>query len=154
MRGERKRQRDREQERESFPKSQSIDVYFCLFVYFFSDWLLLLLLFIYLFYFTILYWFCHTLTWICHGLYMCSPSWTPSHLAPHPIPLGHPSAPAPSCIKLGLVIHFTYDNLHVSMPFTHISPQSPKDCSIHLCLFCCLTYRVIVTIFLNSKYMR
>ena len=22
--------------------------------------------------------------------------------------------------------------------------QSPKDCSIHLCLFCCLTYRVIV----------
>ena len=33
-------------------------------------------------------------------------------------------------------------------------PQSPKDCSIHLCLFCCLTYRVIVTIFLNSIYMR
>ena len=29
-------------------------------------------------------------------------------------------------------------------------PQSPKDCSIHLCLFCCLAYRVIVTIFLNS----
>ena len=24
-------------------------------------------------------------------------------------------------------------------------PQSPKDCSIHLCLFCCLAYRVIVT---------
>ena len=30
-------------------------------------------------------------------------------------------------------------------------PQSPKDCSIHLCLFCCLTYRVVITIFLNSK---
>ena len=29
-------------------------------------------------------------------------------------------------------------------------PQSPKDCSIHLCLFCCLAYRVVVTIFLNS----
>ena len=94
-------------------------IFVCLFI-FFSDWLLLLLLFIYLFYFTILYWFCHTLTWICHGLYMCSPSWTPSHLPPHPIPLGHPSAPAPRCIKLGLVIHFTYDNLHVSMPFSHI----------------------------------
>ena len=26
--------------------------------------------------------------------------------------------------------------------------QSPKDCSIHLCIFCCLTYRVIVIIFL------
>ena len=32
-------------------------------------------------------------------------------------------------------------------------PQSPNDCSIHLCLFCCLTYRVIVTLFLNSIYM-
>ena len=32
-------------------------------------------------------------------------------------------------------------------------PQSPKDCSIHQCLFCCLAYRVIVTIFLNSMYM-
>jgi len=27
-------------------------------------------------------------------------------------------------------------------------PQSPKDCSIHQCLFCCLVYRVIV---INSK---
>ena len=32
-------------------------------------------------------------------------------------------------------------------------PQSPKDCSINLYLFCCLAYRVIVTIFLNSIYM-
>ena len=32
-------------------------------------------------------------------------------------------------------------------------PQSPKDCSLHLCIFCCLAYRVIVTIFLNSIYM-
>ena len=32
-------------------------------------------------------------------------------------------------------------------------PQSPKVCSLHLCLFCCLTYRVIITIFLNSTYM-
>ena len=38
--------------------------------------------------------------------------------------------------------------IHVSMPFSQIIPplllpQSPKDCSIHLCLFCCLSYRVI-----------
>ena len=32
-------------------------------------------------------------------------------------------------------------------------PKSPKDCCIHLCLFCCLTYRVIITIFLISIYM-
>ena len=32
-------------------------------------------------------------------------------------------------------------------------PQSPKECSIHLCLLCCLAYTVIITIFLNSIYM-
>ena len=32
-------------------------------------------------------------------------------------------------------------------------PQSPKVCSLHLCLFCYLAYRVIITIFLNSIYM-
>ena len=52
-------------------------------------------------------------------------------------------------------IRFIYDIINVSMPFSKLShplplPQSPKDCSIHLCLFCCLAYRVIVTIFLNS----
>ena len=29
-------------------------------------------------------------------------------------------------------------------------PQSPKVCSLHLCLFCCLAYRIVITIFLNS----
>ena len=43
---------------------------------------------------------------------------------PNPIPLGHPSAPA-SCIKAGLAIHFTYDNIHVSKPFSQIIPPSP-----------------------------
>ena len=63
-----------------------------------------------------------------------------------------------SCIKPGLAIHFLYDIIHVLMPFSQIIPhiplpQSPKDCSIHLCLFYCLGYRVVVTIFLNSIYM-
>ena len=31
--------------------------------------------------------------------------------------------------------------------------QSPKACSLHVSLFCCLTYRVIILIFLNSIYM-
>ena len=36
--------------------------------------------------------FCHTLTWISHG-FTCVPHPEPaSHLPPHPIPLGHPSA--------------------------------------------------------------
>ena len=32
-------------------------------------------------------------------------------------------------------------------------PMSPKVRSTHLCLFCCLTYRVIITIFLNSIHI-
>ena len=32
-------------------------------------------------------------------------------------------------------------------------PQSPKDCSIHLCLSCCLTYRVIITIFNDNPVL-
>ena len=68
-----------------------------------------------------------------------------------------PEHPA-SCIEPGLAIYFTYGNymfqcysLKSSHP--HHLPQSPTVCSLHLCLFCCLTHRVIVTIFLNSIHM-
>ena len=75
----------------------------------------------------------------------------PSHLPPYPIPLGCPSAPAlnaVSCIKLGLAIY----SLKSSHP--RFLLQSPKVYSLYLCLFCYLVYRVIITIFLNSIYMR
>ena len=91
-------------------------------------------------------------------LNMCSHHEPPSHLPPHPIPqCTSPEYPV-SCISPGLAICFIYDNIQVSMHSPKPShpfplPQSPKACSIHLCLFCCLTYRVIVTIFLNSIYM-
>ena len=106
--------------------------------------------------------FCHPLTWISHGCTCVPNPEPPSHLPPHPIPQGHPSAPALSTLshawKPGLAIYFTYDHRHVSMLFSQIShpcllPQSPKVCSLYLCLFCCLTYRVITTIFLNSISM-
>ena len=49
-----------------------------------------------LFYYTIFYWFCHTSTCIHHGCTRVPHPEPPSHLLPHTIPLGHPSAPAPS----------------------------------------------------------
>ena len=55
-------------------------------------------LFVILFYFkfTILYWFCRISKWICHR-YTCVPHPGPSSLLPpRTIPLGCPSAPAPS----------------------------------------------------------
>ena len=118
---------------------------------------------IYLFYFTILYWFCHTSTWICHRCTRVPHPEPPSPLPTHTIPLGHPSAPAPSILYHTLNLDWQFISnmiLHMfqchSPKSSHPCPllQSPKDCSIHLCLFRCLTYRVIVTIFLNSIYMR
>ena len=112
--------------------------------------------------FTILYWFCHTSTWIRHrGTRVPHPE-PSSHLPPHTIPLGHPSAPDPSIQYPALNLDWRFISYMIlymlqchSPKSSHPLPlpQSPKDCSIHLCLFCCLAYRVIVTIFLNSTYM-
>ena len=63
-------------------------------------------------------------------VYMCSPSWTP---LPPPT-LSHPSGSSQctshehsvSSIEPGLAIHFIYDNIHVSMPFSQIIPPSPS----------------------------
>ena len=115
-----------------------------------------------LFYFTILYWFCHTLTWIHHGC-----TWVPnpeplSHLPPHIISLDHPCAPAPSILYPASNIDWHFVSYMIVYMFQCHSPesshplplpQSPKARSIHLCLFCCFAYRVIITIFLNSIYM-
>ena len=115
------------------------------------------------FYFTILYWFCHTPTWIHHRYTRVPHPELPSHLPSHTIPLGHPHAPAPSILYPALNLDWWFVPYMILYMFQCHSPksshplplpQSPKDCSIHLCLFCCLAYRVIVTIFLNSIYMR
>ena len=104
-----------------------------------------------LFCFTILYWFCHI------------PNPEPfSHLPPHIISLDHLHAPAPSILYPVSNIDWQFISYMIVYMFQCHSPksshplplpQSPKVCSIHLCLFCCLAYRVIITIFLNSVYM-
>ena len=119
--------------------------------------------FMFLFFnFTILYWFCHISTKI-RLRYTHVPHPEPSFLLPpHTIPLGRPSAPAPSIqyhasnldwwlISYMILYVFQSHSPKSSHPLP--LPQSPKDCSIHHCLFCCIVYRVIVTIFLNSIYM-
>ena len=101
--------------------------------------------------------FCHTLTWFSHG-YICIPhSESPSNHPPHPIPQGCPNTLALSALDWSSISHviismFQCYSLKSSHP--HFLLQSPKDYSTHLCLFCCLAYRVIITIFLNSIYMQ
>ena len=121
-----------------------------------------LLIFIFtLFCFTVLFWFCHTLTWISHGCTWVPNPEPPSHLSPHNISLDHLRAPVPSILYPVSNIDWRFVSYMILYMFQCHSPksshplpfpQSPKDCSIHLCLFCCLAYRVIVTIFLNSIY--
>ena len=101
--------------------------------------------------FKILYWFCHISKWICHR-YTRVPHPKPSSLLPpHTIPLGRPIAAAPSiqyhASNLGWQL-VSYMILYIfKCHFPKSShplplPQSPKNCSIHHCLFCCLVYRV------------
>ena len=134
---------------------------FCVCVWFYNHFIF----FNFYFYFILLYNTVLVLPYIDMNqprMYMSSPSWiplpppTPYHLSGSP-PCTSPKHPV-SCIEHRLAIHFLHDIIHVSMPspkssHPHPLPQSPKDCSIYLCLFCCLAYRVIITIFLNSVYM-
>ena len=82
------------------------------------------------FYFTILYWFCHTSTCIRHGCTRVPHPEPPSHLPLHTIPLGHPSAPAPSFWypASNLDWRFVSYIIHVLMPFSQIIPSaSPTE---------------------------
>ena len=102
--------------------------------------------FLFFFNFTIFYWFCHISTWI-HHRYTCVPHPEPSSLLPpRTIPLDRPSAPAPSIqyhasnldwrlVSYMILYMFRCHSLKSSHPLP--LPQSPKDCSIHQCLFCC-----------------
>ena len=104
-------------------------------------------------YFTILYWFCHTSTWICHRHTWVPHPEPPSLLPPHTIPMGRPSAPAPSIQHhasnldwwfVSYMILYMFQCHSPKPSYPRPLPQSPEDCSIHLCVFCCLAYRVIV----------
>ena len=97
-------------------------------------------------------------------VYTCSQSRNPlPSPPPHIIPRGHPSAPAPSILYPASNIDWQFISYMIIYMFQCHSPksshplplpQSPKVRAIHLCLFCCLPYRVIITIFLNSIYRR
>ena len=86
----------------------------------------------------------------------------PSHFPSHPIPLGCPSVLALSALfhalnldwsSISHMVIYMFQCCSLKSCHPRLLPQSPKVCSLYLCLFCCLAYRVIVTIFLNSIYM-
>ena len=108
-------------------------------------------------YFTILWWFLPYIHMNQPWVYMFPHPEPPSHLPPHPIPQGHPSAPALSTMShasnldwrsISHMVLYIFQCYSLRSSHPCLLPQSPKVCSLHLCLFCCLTYRVIVTVFL------
>ena len=114
--------------------------------------------FVYLFsYFTILFWFCHTLTSM--GVHVLPILNLPPTSLPIPslwvIPVHQPRAPSHAwnpgwrSVSHAVIYMFQCHSPVSSCPRS--LPQRPKDCSIHLRLL--LSYGVIVTIFLNSIYM-
>ena len=80
-------------------------------------------------YFTILYWFCYTSTWILHGCTRVPHPEPPPTSLPIPslwvIPVHQPRA---SCImhQTWTGDSFQNDIIHVSMPFSQIIPLSPS----------------------------
>ena len=106
--------------------------------------------------------FCYTFTWISHGCACVTHSEPPSHHPPHPIPQGHPSAPVLSTLFQALnqdwrsishMIIYIFQCYYLKIYHTLLHPLSAKVCSLHLCLFCCHAYGIIITIFLNFIYM-
>ena len=75
-------------------------------------------------YFTILYSFCHTSTWIHHGCTHVPHPEPLSHIPPHTIPLGHPSAPAPSILYPASNLDWRFISYMILYMFHCHSPKS------------------------------
>ena len=91
--------------------------------------------------------FCHIFTWISHGCTCVPHPDPPSYLPPHPIPKGHPGVPALSALShassldwrsISHMIIYMFQCYSLKSSHPCLLPQSPKVCSLYLCLFCCL----------------
>ena len=115
--------------------------------------------FLTLFYFTVLYWFCHALTWIHHGCIQAPNPESPSHLAPHIISLDHLHAPAPSILYPISNIDWQFVSYMIVYMFQCHSPKSSHLSLSHRVqksvLYICVSFAVSYTglVQLSHPYM-
>ena len=107
-------------------------------------------------YFTILWWFLPYINMNQPLVFMWLPSWTS---LPPPSP-SHPSGLSAllqvSNLHWSSILHtviYRFQCYSLKSYHPHLLSQSSKVCSLYQYFFCCLAYRVFVTIFLNSRYM-
>ena len=105
--------------------------------------------------------FFHAFTWISHGCTTIPHSEPRSHLPPHPIPQGHPRAPALSTLfhasnlnwpSISHMVIYTFQCFSLKSSHPLLLLHSPKSV-LYIWVSYCLAYRVISAIFLNSIYM-
>ena len=84
--------------------------------------------------------FCHTFTWISHECTCVPHPDPPSHIPPHPIPQGHPSAPALSTLShasnldwrsISHMVIYLFECYSLKSSHPHL-PQSPKVYSLYV----------------------
>ena len=95
-------------------------------------------------------------------IYMCSPSQSPLPPPSPPHPSGSSQCTSPEHLShasnlvwcsISSLIIYLFQSCSLETSHSRLLPQSLEVCSVHLCLFFCFSYRVIVNIFLNSIYM-
>ena len=121
-----------------FPLCKTLEVFFFFFfTYFF---------FLEANYFTILYWFCHTLTWVHHRCTCVPHPGPPSPLPPHTIPQGHPSAPAQSILYHASNLDWWFISKWYYTCFNAILPNHPTLALSHrvqkTVLYICVSFAV------------
>ena len=104
-------------------------------------------------YFTILWWFLPYIDMNQPWVYMCPPVLNPSHLPAHPILLGCPSALVLSALLYALnldwssishMVIYMFQCYSLKSSYPRLLSQSPKVCSLHLCVFFCFAYMIVV----------
>ena len=97
-----------------------------------------------------MYWFCHTSTRIRHGCTHVPNPEPLSHLPPHTIPLGHPSAPAPNFVYPASNLDWRFVSYMILYMFQCHSLKSSPTC-LPQCIYMEFRKMVMITLYVRQQ---